>query len=188
MNEVNLAMRDLFTIDKKNYKDNGSIGKRPSVRGIILKDGKIAMIHSKKYGYYKLPGGGIEPGESYEETLIREVREESGLLVKEHSIKEYGYVRRIEKGKIDDIFIQDNYYFICDVEDEKVEQKLDEYEEDEQYTLEFVFPNYAIEINEKSIHKGENEIQTFNKGMLERENRLLRMVIEEFSLQEGIKG
>ena len=76
---------------------------RASVRGIILKCGKIAMMHSKKYDYYKLPCGGIEPGETLEETLIREVREESGLTVKPETIKEFGYVRRIEKGKIEDI-------------------------------------------------------------------------------------
>jgi len=53
-------MRELFRIDKKNYIENGTVGTRPSVRGIIIKDGKIAMMHSKKYDYYKLPGGGIE--------------------------------------------------------------------------------------------------------------------------------
>ena len=63
------------------------------------------MMHSLKYDYYKLPGGGIEEGEQLEDTLIREVREESGLIVKKDSIKEFGYVRRIEKGKIEDIFI-----------------------------------------------------------------------------------
>lgn len=171
-------MRDLFTIDMKNYDKNGSVGKRPSVRGIIIKDGKIAMMHSVKYDYYKLPGGGIEPGESYEDTLIREVREESGLIVKANSIREYGYVRRIEKGKTEDIFIQGNYYFICDIEDRKVEQKLDAYEKEEQFTLEFILPEYAIEINKKSLHKEKEEIQNF-RGMIERENKVLKMVIME---------
>ena len=34
-------MRELFVLDKKNYVPNGSVGRRPSVRGIIIKDGKI---------------------------------------------------------------------------------------------------------------------------------------------------
>ena len=85
-------MRELFTIDKKNYNKSGTAFRRPSVRGIIIKDGKVAMMHSLKYDYYKLPGGGMEPGESYEETLMREVQEESGLIVKADSINEYGYV------------------------------------------------------------------------------------------------
>ena len=103
-------MRELFVLDKKNYDPNGSVGRRPSVRGIIIRDGRIAMMHSKKYDYYKLPGGGIEAGETLEETLIREVREESGLVVKPETIKEFGYVRRIEKGKEEDIFVQDNFF------------------------------------------------------------------------------
>ena len=37
-------MRELFVIDKKNYKENGTVGRRPSVRGIVIKDGKIAMM------------------------------------------------------------------------------------------------------------------------------------------------
>ena len=106
-----LKLRELFTIDLKNYKENGTVGKRPSVRGVIIKNGKIAMMHSLKYDYYKLPGGGIEEGEELHDTLVREVKEESGLVVKTDTIKEYGVVRRIEKGAYEDIFIQENYYF-----------------------------------------------------------------------------
>ena len=82
-------MRELFVMDLKNYDPNGTVGRRPSVRGIIIKDGRIAMMHSCRYDYYKLPGGGIEPGESLEETLVREVQEESGLVVKKDTIQEF---------------------------------------------------------------------------------------------------
>ena len=168
-------MRELFVLDKKNYNPNGTVGKRPSVRGIILKDGKIAMMHSKKYDYYKLPGGGIEEGESLEETLIREVREESGLTVIPETIKEFGYVRRIEKGRFEDIFIQDNYYFICETESEISEQELDDYEAEEEFTLEFVTIDHAITVNENANHFEKEEIVTF-QGMIERENKVLRML------------
>lgn len=171
-------MRILFEIDKKNYLENGTIGKRPSVRGIIIKDGKVAMMHSLKYNYYKLPGGGIEDGENLEETLVREVKEESGLVVKPETIKEYGFVRRIEKGKIEDIFIQDNYYFLCDVEAEIVQQNLDDYEEFEEFQLEFVTPQSAIEINNNAEHMEKSNVQTF-QGMIDRENRVLEFIMEE---------
>lgn len=174
-------MRELFVLDKKNYNPNGSVGKRPSVRGIILKNGKIAMMHSQKYDYYKLPGGGIEPGESLEETLIREVREESGLIVIPDSIREFGYVRRIEKGRFEDIFIQDNYYFICEAEEVIVEQELDAYEAEERFVLEFVPIEYAITVNNTADHLEKNDIITF-RGMLDRENRVLELLKVELEL------
>lgn len=171
-------MRTLFIIDKKNYIENGSVGRRPSVRGIIIREGKLAMIYSKKYEYYKLLGGGIEPGETYEDTLIREVKEEGGLTVKKDTIKEFGIVHRIERGKIEDIFIQDNYYYLCEVEDEITDQNLDDKEVAEEFVLKFEDPKLALTTNETACHKGKETIQTFS-GMLERENRVLRIVIDE---------
>lgn len=171
-------MKELFTIDKKNYDKNGTVGTRPSVRGIVIEDGKIAMMHSLKYNYYKLPGGGMENGESYEDTLVREVQEESGLVVKRESIRELGYVRRIEKGRFEEIFIQDNYYYLCEVEEKRVKQCLDDYEEEERFTLEFVTPKHAIGVNENANHGEKEEIHTFS-GMLDRENSVLKLLEKE---------
>ena len=171
-------MRELFVLDKKNYNPNGSVGRRPSVRGIIIRNGKIAMMHSRKYNYYKLPGGGIEPEETLEDTLIREVREESGLIVKPETIKEFGYVRRIEKGRYEDIFIQDNYYFLCETESTVMEQQLDDYEAEEEFTLEFVSITDAISVNESANHFEKENIVTF-RGMIDRENKVLRLLLAE---------
>ena len=52
-------MKKLFEIDLKDYDENAPRFERPSVRGIILKEGKIALVHSLKYDYYKFPGGGL---------------------------------------------------------------------------------------------------------------------------------
>ena len=77
-------MRLLFEIDKKDYNKNGTSFVRPSVRGIIIKDGKIAMVHSLKCNYYKFPGGGIKAGEEHRETLLREVKEETGYTLTDY--------------------------------------------------------------------------------------------------------
>ena len=90
-------MRELAVYDYKNYKENGTVGKRPSARGIIIREGKIAMVHSLKYDYYKFPGGGIEPGETMEQALIRETREEAGLAVLEDSTPGWNRLEFIEK-------------------------------------------------------------------------------------------
>ena len=171
-------MRELFVLDKKNYNLNGSVGRRPSVRGIIIRDGKLAMMHSMKYNYYKLPGGGIEGEETLVDTLIREVREESGLVVIPDTIREFGYVRRIEKGKIEDIFVQENYYFLCEAEVNIVSQELDDYEADEKFTLEFVSIEDAIRTNETADHFEKEEVITF-RGMLDRENKVLSLLKKE---------
>lgn len=166
-------MRMLFEIDKKNYNPDGTIFKRPSARGIIIKDGRIAMVHSLKYDYYKFPGGGIEKDEDRVSALIREIREEAGLDVISDSIREYGMVHRIQKGDIEDVFIQDNFYYLCEVERDIRPQKLDEYEREEQFTLEFVTPEHAIETNRKKVS---DEIDSV---MVEREAKVLECLLKE---------
>ena len=55
-------MKLLFEIDKKDYREDGTVCIRPSVRGIIRKEGKLAMIYSRKYNYYKFPGEALSRG------------------------------------------------------------------------------------------------------------------------------
>lgn len=52
--------------------------------------GKVAVMYFTKTGSYKLPGGGIDEGESVEAALHREVREESGYEITD--IREIGIV------------------------------------------------------------------------------------------------
>lgn len=166
-------MRLLFEIDTKDYDPNGKAFVRPSVRGIIIRDGKVAMVHSLKFDYYKFPGGGIEDGESLEQALLREVAEESGLQVITDSIREYGLVHRVQKGDKEAIFIQDNFYFLCDVEAEAKDQHLDDYEAEERFTLEFVHPSHAIHTNRYVDHGPKDQI------MLEREAKVLELLMQE---------
>ena len=142
-------MRLLFEIDKKDYDECTHTFVRNSARSIIITNNKIAMIHSLKYDYYKFPGGGIENNENPIDAMIRETREESGLVVKPETIKEYGYVHRVQKSDLDETecFVQDNYYYLCEVEEYMIAQKLDEYEFKEAYTLEFIDSETVIRKN-----------------------------------------
>ena len=87
-------MRHLFTIDTQDYDSNGTVEIRPSVRGIVLREGRVLMVHSLKYDYYKFPGGGIEGEENPIDAMIRETREEAGLSVIPETVKEYGIRRK----------------------------------------------------------------------------------------------
>ena len=168
-------MRLLFEIDTKDYDPAGRGFIRHSARCIHIRNGLVAMVHSLKYDYYKFPGGGIEPGESREKAMIRETLEEAGLVVIPDSVKEYGYVHRIQKSDHDDedYFLQDNYYYLCDVEEDVDAQNLDGYEADEGFTLEYVDPDKAIFVNRNVDHGPKDQ------RMLEREARVLELLKEE---------
>ena len=168
-------MRLLFEMDKKDHDQCTHSFTRNSARSIIIRDGKVAMIHSLKYDYYKFPGGGIENGESPVEAMIRETREEAGLIVDPESVKEYGYVHRIQRSDHDatECFVQDNFYYVCDVMDEMTSQKLDDYEAQESYQLEFVEPELAVEKNSSAKNS------PYNSMMLEREVRVLETLVSE---------
>lgn len=168
-------MKQLFLVDLKDYDETWPHSKRPSVRGIIWRGGKLAMVHSLKYDYYKFPGGGIEGEESHETTLLREVKEETGLTVIPESVKEYGYVLRVQKSDYfeNTVFEQENFYYTCEVTEDKGEQKLDDYEAEEGFTLEFVTPEEAIRANQ-NCHCTE-----WDRAMVDRETRVLEGLRED---------
>lgn len=168
-------MRLLFVMDKQDYDTCTHTFTRNSARSIIIRRNTIAMIHSRKYDYYKFPGGGIENGESPMEAMIRETKEEAGLIILPETIKEYGYVHRIQRSDYDstECFVQENYYYLCDTKDRLSSQQLDDYEEAESYQLTFVEPLLAIQKNRKVKES------PYNPMMFEREARVLEMLISE---------
>ncbi len=53
------------------------INKRVAIRGVIHYQNKLLLVKTNR-GDYKFPGGGMEPGESDKEALLREIVEETG--------------------------------------------------------------------------------------------------------------
>src|SRR5580693_2709208 len=55
-----------------------------AVSAAIFRDGRVLIVRRARppaHGIYTLPGGGVELGETLEEAVIREVREETALEI-----------------------------------------------------------------------------------------------------------
>ena len=168
-------MKRLFEIDLKDYKETDEVFRRPSARAIILQDNRIALVYSKKERYYKFPGGGIRDDEDKTEALIREVREEVGMIVIPESIREFGSVIRRQKSNESEntIFEQENYYYFCEVENRLANQELDDYEKEAEFILRVVDLETAIKAN--STYQSDD---FFDEIMIKRELRVLQMIQE----------
>lgn len=64
--------------DTRKYPDRPYVG----VGAVIVAEGKVLIV-KRKYdplaGQWSLPGGGVELGETLEESIVREMLEETGL-------------------------------------------------------------------------------------------------------------
>ena len=149
-------MKLLLTLDEKNYTEEMPVYEKQVARAVIVRDGRIAMQRCRK-GEYKIPGGGVEPGESRRITLIREVREETGLLVKPETIVEIGEILELredvfDKGKK---YVCHTYYYQCGVESETVEPELTECELAKGYEPVWELPEVIVTENRR-IQEGKH--------------------------------
>jgi putative (di)nucleoside polyphosphate hydrolase len=110
---------------------------RPNVAAVMVNAEGCLLICERitVAGAWQFPQGGVDPGESLEEALVREVREEVGLLpchyeVVEHRVGyRYLYPARVRGKKIrkHGSHGQEQTYFLCrlraDAPDVNVDQK-----------------------------------------------------------------
>ncbi len=54
---------------------------RVGVNALIFDEGRVLLAHRRDIDWWNVPGGGMELGETVEEAVCREVREETGLEV-----------------------------------------------------------------------------------------------------------
>jgi ADP-ribose pyrophosphatase YjhB (NUDIX family) len=90
--------------------------RRTAARAVVLdQEGKVALCHAtKKGGYYKLPGGGVEEGEDERAALDRECEEEIGCHVT--VVAELGTITEYRKpAKL----LQVSHCYLAKVEGEK---------------------------------------------------------------------
>jgi 8-oxo-dGTP diphosphatase len=69
--------------------------------GVVVRDGRIAVVHRPRYDDWSLPKGKLDPGESWEECALREVREETGLqCTLAAELSSTGYTDRKGRAKV----------------------------------------------------------------------------------------
>jgi 8-oxo-dGTP diphosphatase len=91
--------------------DSRTYPKRPylAVSAAIFRAGRVLIVRRgapPMQGIYTLPGGGVELGETLEQAVIREVREETGLSIEPISLAGYREViARDPEGKIERHFV-----------------------------------------------------------------------------------
>ena len=101
---MNLIIRFLYLVVflfKKSY--HRALGMRTNgVRAVIINDRSeiLFVMHTYIPGWH-FPGGGVDKGESPREAIIREVREEAGIHVKEAPLIYDCYFHKI--AGVDDI-------------------------------------------------------------------------------------
>jgi 8-oxo-dGTP diphosphatase len=47
--------------------------------GVVVQDGRVAVVHRPRYDDWSLPKGKLDPGETWEKAALREIEEETGL-------------------------------------------------------------------------------------------------------------
>ena len=71
-----------------HFNAHGSIRVRVRVSGLLVRNNTVLLVAHKKRGkkYWLLPGGGVKYGESLEQSLVREFREELGISIEVHNL------------------------------------------------------------------------------------------------------
>lgn len=168
---IGMLFNELFEIDKVT-DSIGKVNFREAVRGVIIKNNRILMVHSKNQDY-KFPGGGIKKSEGHIDALVREIEEETGYICNKVD-SQVGIVTERSKDKYvnNRIFQMISYYYFADVLDIKRSQKLDPYEERLNFRPEWVDIEEAIKNNEKIIASGAENIANW----IFRETYVLRRI------------
>ena len=80
-----------------------------AVSAAIFRDGRVLIVRRAQppaNGLYTLPGGGVELGETLEQAVIREVREETGLVIEPVALAGYRQmIARDADGRVERHFV-----------------------------------------------------------------------------------
>ncbi len=95
--------------DTRKYPDRPYVG----VGAVIVDGGKVLIVKRKSAplaGQWSLPGGGVELGETLEDSIVREMREETGLEIEVGPVIEvFDRITRDDGGDVQYHFVLVDY-------------------------------------------------------------------------------
>jgi 8-oxo-dGTP pyrophosphatase MutT (NUDIX family) len=114
---LNATLKNLLNAALKN--DRAHLPLRPVARVLILKNNHVLLGEVRKTGKlccYNFPGGGVEPGDSMEETISKETLEEVGVRVTNILPLNISLAAEHPMGKKREHLYRgtDNHYFVAD--------------------------------------------------------------------------
>jgi len=95
-------------VDSTYREEMGINHCRKSARAYIVQDDKVLLMYSTFEDVYTFPGGGLESGETLEQCVIRECKEETGFIVEPEEA-----VVQVDEYYYDHLF--QGVYFICKI-------------------------------------------------------------------------
>ncbi len=140
-------MNILLTLnfEAANKNEEAEFQVRDTARAVIFDDNhNIALMKVAQGSFHKLPGGGIDQGETPEQALVRECREEAGVEITD--IKKIGLIREIKKSRKK---IQNSHCYVAYVVGAKTQPQLTESEKKSGFEVLWLKHDDAIQLIRK---------------------------------------
>lgn len=152
---------------------------RHAARAVLFDhSSRIALLYVASDNYYKLPGGGVEPGETLEEALRREVLEETGC-----TIDVLGEVGMIEEHRNAWGITQYSYCYLARVTGPCAEPCFTDHEIEDGFSLDWATPDEAIALIRDSVP------QSYHGRFIQvRDRILLEEALDTLEQHQQLKG
>ena len=84
-------------------------------RALVVKDGKLLVLHKLNNHSLQLPGGGINDNENAKSATLREVKEETNAIIKiNHYLGKYYYTAKLDLNNQQFLSKRVEFIYICD--------------------------------------------------------------------------
>ena len=151
---------------------------RYAVRAVIVRGGQVLVLRSR-HGDLKFPGGGVEPGETPEAALTREIAEECGIVRARIGEQVVRVVERRPAQAPSTVLAMTSDYFRAFVDDapHTVATTLDAYERDLALTPTWIDAPSALRVNRTLLDGWSDDELADRAPWLPRETRVLAALV-----------